>query len=168
MSDRAFDQSDYRRVLGHLPTGVCVITSVEADGRPVGLAVGSFTSVSLEPPLVAFFPDEKSSSWPRVERTGRFCANILASDQQDMCQRFATRAEDKFAGLAYRLSPLGSPILSEVAAWVDCTIDEVRPAGDHFIVLGHVRGLAAERSHQPLLFLHGGYGGFAPGADSAA
>lgn len=168
MVERSFDQGDYRRVLGHLPTGVCVIASTEADGSPVGLAVGSFTSASLEPPLVAFFPDKGSSSWPRVERSGRFCANILADDQQDVCRRFAAKGGDKFDGLGHRLSPLGSPILSGVAAWIDCTIHDVLRAGDHFIALGHVHSLAAERSHRPLLFVHGGYGGFAPGADRAA
>ena len=73
----SFDSATFRRVLGHYPTGVCVVTAVEADGAPVGMVVGSFTSVSLDPPLVAFFPAKTSQSWPRLAAVGKFCVNVL-------------------------------------------------------------------------------------------
>lgn len=156
------DAQTYRRILGHYPTGVCVITAVESNGAPVGMVVGSFTSVSLDPPLVGFFPDKGSSSWPRIANAGRFCVNILGDDQQDLCRRFAARGEDKFAGVDYRLSEGGSPVLGGVVAWIDCKLHAVHEAGDHYIALGEVTGLDSDRSGGPLLFFKGGYGAYAP------
>ena len=157
----SFDSATFRRVLGHYPTGVCVVTAVEADGAPVGMVVGSFTSVSLEPPLVAFFPAKKSSSWPRIEAVGKFCVNVLASDQQQLCRQLAAPGTDKFAGVAHRVSANGSPILDDVVAWIDCTLDAVHEAGDHYIVLGQVVALEVDRPDRPLLFFQGNYGEFA-------
>lgn len=162
MSGPAIDGATFRRVLGHYPTGVCVVTAVEPGGAPVGMAVGSFTSVSLDPPLVAFFPDKGSTSWPRIERAGRFCVNVLAADQQPICRQFASKVEDKFAGVSHRLSGGGSPILDDVVAWIDCALHAVHEAGDHFIVLGRVIELDIARAEQPLLFFRGAYGNFAP------
>ncbi len=160
--DPEIDGATFRRVLGHYPTGVCVVTAVEPDGMATGMIVGSFTSVSLDPPLVAFFPDRQSTSWPRIARAGRFCVNVLASDQQDLCRRFAAKGGDKFAGVSHRLSTNGSPVLDDVVAWIDCTLDAVHEAGDHFIVLGRVRELDIARADEPLLFFRGQYGNFAP------
>ena len=157
----AFDGATFRRVLGHYPTGVCVVTAVE-EGGPTGMVVGSFTSVSLDPPLVAFFPAKDSQSWPRIEKVGKFCVNILASDQKPVCQQFAAKgADDKFAGITHRVSANGSPILDGVVAWIDCTLDAVHEAGDHYIVLGRVKALEVETPGKPLLFFQGGYGQFA-------
>lgn len=157
-----FDSATFRRVLGHYPTGVCVVTAVEQDDGPVGMVVGSFTSVSLDPPLVAFFPAKTSSSWPRIEGAGRFCVNILASDQQQLCARFAARGvEDKFSGVSHRVSANGSPILDGVVAWIDCMLEAVYEAGDHYIALGRVAALEVESPGKPLLFFQGAYGEFA-------
>jgi flavin reductase (DIM6/NTAB) family NADH-FMN oxidoreductase RutF len=155
------DRTTFRRVLGHYPTGVCVVTSHVPGDKPVAMVVGSFTSVSLDPPLVGFFPDRSSTSWPRIERAGKFCVNILAHDQHALCRRFSAKGDDKFAGLDYRLSAGGSPILPNVVAWIDCTIHSVHEAGDHYVVMGRVLDLNVE-GDQPLLFFQGGYGGFAP------
>jgi flavin reductase (DIM6/NTAB) family NADH-FMN oxidoreductase RutF len=157
----SFDNATFRRVLGHYPTGVCIVTAADSDGPPTGMVVGSFTSVSLDPPLVAFFPDRKSSSWPRIEKVGKFCVNVLASDQQALCRQFAISGADKFAGVSHRVSANGSPILDDVVAWIDCTLDAVHEAGDHFIVLGRVVALEVDRPGLPLLFFQGGYGEFA-------
>lgn len=156
-----FDSATFRHVLGHYPTGVCIVTAVEADGTPTGMVVGSFTSVSLDPPLVAFFPDRKSSSWPRLEAVGKFCVNVLAAGQTDLCRQFAARGGDKFAGVTHRHSANGSPILDGVVAWIDCDLDVVHEAGDHFIVLGRVVALEVADPGAPLLFFQGGYGAFA-------
>jgi flavin reductase (DIM6/NTAB) family NADH-FMN oxidoreductase RutF len=163
----SFDAGVFRRVLGHYPTGVCVMTALEPDGRPVGMAVGSFTAVSLDPPLVGFMPDKSSTSWPRIARVGRFCVNVLSSNQQDLCRRFSAKADNKFEGLDFDLSKSGSPVLSGVVAWIDCRVFTVHEAGDHFIVLGEVLDLVAQ-DDQPLLFLRGRYGGFAPFVDAIA
>lgn len=149
----------FRQVLGHFPTGVTIVTATN-DRKPVGLAVGSFTSLSLEPPLVAFCPANTSSSWPLIQQAGKFCVNILASDQEGMCRHFASKSDDKFAGIGYRQSPLGSPILDGVLAWIDCMIDEVHPGGDHVIVVGRVHDLQVSHEGGPLVFFRGGYGRF--------
>jgi flavin reductase (DIM6/NTAB) family NADH-FMN oxidoreductase RutF len=151
----------FRKVLGHYPTGVCVISTMDEDCHPVGMAVGSFVSVSLYPPLVAFFPDRSSKSWSRIAPSGRFCVNVLAANQEAICRRFASRGADKFEGIDYRLSPSGLPMLDGVVAWIDCTLYGVQEAGDHYIVTGEVQALDVA-DKQPLLFFQGGYGAFAP------
>jgi 3-hydroxy-9,10-secoandrosta-1,3,5(10)-triene-9,17-dione monooxygenase reductase component len=158
-----FDHADFRRVLGHYPTGVCVVTAMADD--PVGMVVGSFTSVSLEPALVAFLPERRSSRWPRIAEAGRFCVNVLGSDQLDLCRHVATRGSDTFDGVAHRQSPNGSPILDGAVAWIDCDLDAVHEAGDHLIVLGRVKALGLGAPAKPLLFFQGGYGEFAVLAD---
>ena len=156
------DPAIFRHVLGHYPTGVAVITAVEADGALAGMAVGSFTSVSLDPPLVGFLPEMKSTSWPQIERAGRFCVNILAHGQEPLCRSFAMKGGNKFADIAWRPSPAGLPVLDGVVAWIECDLDAVYPAGDHYFVTGLVRTMEVEHPASPLLFLQGGYGGFAP------
>lgn len=156
----AVDPKEFRRILGHYPTGVCVITAMLADGMPVGFVVGSFTSVSLSPPLVGFFPDRSSTTWPRVKAVGRFCVNVLAAHQGAICAAFASKAKNKFADIPYRLSQRGNPILDDVVASIDCNLHSVQEAGDHFIALGEVQTLAVEAPHAPLLFYRGAYGQF--------
>src|SRR5207248_638104 len=101
-----FDSQEFRRILGHYPTGVCAITTM-IEGRPVGMIVGSFTSASLDPPLVAFLPGRASRSWPGIEAAGRFCVNVLAADQEDLCRALSSRAENRFDAISYRLSRAG-------------------------------------------------------------
>jgi flavin reductase (DIM6/NTAB) family NADH-FMN oxidoreductase RutF len=155
-----FDEARFRQVLGHFTTGVTVITAAAPDG-PVGLAVGSFASVSLDPPLVGFFPDKGSSSWPRIEASGHFCVNVLAELQEEVCRRFATKGDDKFRGLGWRPAASGAPVLDGILAWIDCDIESITDAGDHYFVLGRVRDLAVVHDGAPLLFFRGGYGRFA-------
>lgn len=156
----AFDSAKFRQVLGHFPTGVTVITA-EGDGTQVGMAVGSFASVSLDPPLVAFFAARSSSSWPKIEAAGAFCVNVLGDDQEEVCRRFASKDVDKFAGLGWEPAPTGSPLLHDVLAWIDCDIESVTPMGDHLCVLGRVRDLGVGHDGAPLVFFRGGYGRFA-------
>src|SRR5262245_17473801 len=107
----ACDEARFRQVLGHFPTGVTVITAVAA-GQRVGLAVGSFFSISLDPPLIGFCAGHSSSSWPSIREAGRFCVNVLAHDQEDECRVFASKAPDKFEGLGYKGAPFsGAPLL---------------------------------------------------------
>ena len=157
---KAVDPLKFRNVMGHFPTGVTVITATPDTG-PVGMAVGSFCSVSLDPPLVAFFPDRTSSSWPKIEAAGSFCVNILGEDQEDVCRRFASKGDDKFAGLGWQPAASGAPLIDGVVAWIDCDIDSVLDAGDHFCVVGAVRDLDVADDGGPLLFFRGGYGRFA-------
>ncbi|MDQ1705865.1 MAG: hypothetical protein QOF18_2231 [Frankiaceae bacterium] len=160
MSEAGFDAGKFRHVLGHFPTGVAVVTGVDAEGRPAGMAVGSFSSVSLDPPLVAFMPDKLSSSWPRFSDTGSFCVNILGAEQESICRAFAMRGGDKFADLDWSPAGSGAPIIDGVLAWIDCDTEVVHEAGDHYIVIGRVRALDIGTPALPLVFFQGGYGRF--------
>ena len=146
----------FRRVLGHFPTGVTVITG-RAGELPVGLTVGSFFSLSLEPSLVGFCAARTSSSWREIKRFGRFCANVLAHDQQELCSRFSISGGDKFRGVRWRAGESGAPRLDGVLAWVDCTINAVHDGGDHEICIGRVNALGIERDCAPLIFFGGSY-----------
>jgi flavin reductase (DIM6/NTAB) family NADH-FMN oxidoreductase RutF len=160
----AIDPTLFRETLGHYPTGVAVVTAVAGDGKPAGMVVGTFSSVSLDPPLIAFFPATSSGSFAHVRTARAFCINVLASDQEPLCRRLATGGAGKFDGVRWRPGPLGSPILEGAVAWIECTFEDIREAGDHLIVLGRVHELAVERSTLPLLFFQGGYGRFSPGS----
>src|SRR4051794_26552558 len=119
------EATQFRRVIGHFPTGVAVVTGMDAEGKPAGMAVGSFSSVSLDPPLVAFMPDKSSSSWPKFRDSGSFCVNILGAEQESVCRTFAMKGGDKFAELSWRPAGSGSPILDGVLAWIGCGLDGV-------------------------------------------
>lgn len=159
-----FDPGLFRETLGHYPTGVAVVTAVAEDGNPVGMVVGTFSSVSLSPPLIAFFPMSNSRSFAQLRTAQTFCINVLASDQEPLCRALATGGANKFDGVSWRPGPMGSPILEGAVSWIECTFDDVREAGDHYIVLGLVHEFALERSTLPLLFFQGGYGRFTPGS----
>lgn len=160
-----FDSAEFRRVLGHFPTGVTVVAAVD-DGSPVGLAIGSFGSVSLDPPLVMFCPGKTSSTWPAIRRSGSFCVNVLAEDQAAISARFAGREPDKFAGVAWSTHATGAPVVDGCLAWIDCTIETVHEAGDHWVVIGRVADLGVGRGDVgPLIFFKGGYGGVRPSPD---
>ena len=155
----AFDSARFRQVLGHFATGVTVITAGSGADR-VGLAIGSFFSVSLDPPLVGFCAGHSSTSWPSIRAAGRFCVNILAEDQEDECRVFASKAEDKFVGIGFKPAPFsGAPLLDGVVAWMDCELDAVHEAGDHDLVVARVHDLHVARETGPLIFFRGGYAG---------
>jgi flavin reductase (DIM6/NTAB) family NADH-FMN oxidoreductase RutF len=151
----------FREVLGGYPTGVCVITSADADSR-YAMVVGTFTSISLEPALVGFFPDKSSTSWPKIERTGRYCVNVLGKDQLDHCKHFASKREDKFEGRSHGFSPGGLPLLDGAIAWIECSIAQVIEIGDHLLVVGAVSALDRRDKGDPLLFFSGSYHGLQP------
>ncbi|CAN5191245.1 flavin reductase family protein [soil metagenome] len=153
----AFDSARFRLVLGHYPTGVVVITAV-VDDEPVGLAIGSFASVSLDPPLVLFCVHRLSASWARITGAGVFCVNVLAEDQEQLSRTFAARGVDRFEGVGWRPGGTGAPILDDVIAWMECEIERVEEAGDHVVVVGRVVDLDVERPGGPLVFFRGGYG----------
>ncbi len=161
MAGTGIEAARFRQVLGHLPTGVTVITAVD-EGVPVGLAVGSLTSVSLDPPLVLFCAARTSTSWPRIRAAGSFCVNVLGDDQEDVCRVFASSGTDKFAGMGWTPTASGSPRLDGVLAWLDCQVVDVVTEGDHDVVVGRVHDLGVGHEGGPLVFFRGGYGRFVP------
>ena len=161
ISDTAasFDAARFRQVMGHFCTGVVIIAGA-VDGEPVGLTVQSFTSLSLDPPLVSFAVGRSSSTWPKLREAGSFSVNILAEDQEALCRIFATSGADKFSGVGWRAGATGAPILEDVLGWVECHIEAEHDAGDHALVLGRVVDLGIGQEGKPLLFYRGGFGRF--------
>ncbi|MET8776041.1 3-hydroxy-9,10-secoandrosta-1,3,5(10)-triene-9,17-dione monooxygenase reductase subunit [Nocardia sp. NPDC004654] len=157
------DPRQFRNVLGQFCTGITVITAFGDDAAPIGFACQSFAALSLEPPLVLFCPTKASRSWAAIEKTGRFCVNILAEDQQQLCARFGSREPDKFAGTDWHTSDLDLPVLDDALATIQCTVDSVVDGGDHYIVIGRVQVLSESTdSGRPLLFYRGQYTAIEP------
>jgi 3-hydroxy-9,10-secoandrosta-1,3,5(10)-triene-9,17-dione monooxygenase reductase component len=179
-SGSAIDPRAFRHVLGQFCTGITIITTVH-DDVPVGFACQSFAALSLEPPLVLFCPTKVSRSWRAIETSGKFCVNVLHEDQKDVSARFGSREPDKFSGINWSPSFLGSPVIGGTLAHIDCTVASVHDGGDHFVVFGAVHSLlegsADERSREeyrpgqkprPLLFYRGEYTGIEPDKTSPA
>lgn len=157
----AVDRLEMRTVLGHFVSGIVVITGANDDG-PSGFTCQSFASLSLDPPLVMFSPSLTSVSWPRIRSSGKFCVNVLAAEHAEYSNTFARSGGDKFAGVDWAPAPSGSPILQGVGAWIDCTLENEYPGGDHTIVIGRVTALGADPQRMPLLYYRGSYGVTAP------
>jgi 3-hydroxy-9,10-secoandrosta-1,3,5(10)-triene-9,17-dione monooxygenase reductase component len=160
------DSSDFRRVLGHLPTGVTVITA-HGDRAPVGMAANSVVSVSLDPPLLLVCPARTSATWPTIREGKQFCVNVMASSHLPMITRFARKNIERFDGVSYIWRPAG-PGLEEALAWIDCKVRDEHEAGDHTIVVADVMAIeASARNDDPLVFFRGHYGSFDPGRTEA-
>lgn len=153
------DPALFRDTLSNFPTGVVLVTAVVNDS-PVGMVVGSFTSVSLDPPTVAYLPTRTSSTYAILRQATKFCINVLSVEQEPLARQFASKSSDKFAGVEWELSADGSPRLANAVAWIDCVHEETFESGDHDIVVGRVTSLESNSSRIPLLFFQGGYGGF--------
>ena len=159
--DPQFDAERFRYVLGHLPTGVTVVTAYHSSG-PAAMSANSVTSVSLEPPLILFCPAESSTTWPKIRESGKFCVNVFAAHHEEISRRFSQRGVDRFAGVSLHERPNG-PALDDAIAWIDCSIFAEHEAGDHFIVVGAVESLEVrEGETSPLVFYRGRYGRFSP------
>ena len=153
-----FDAREFRTTLGQFASGVVVATGC-LEGEPAGFAAQSFTSLSLEPPLVALCPARSSRSWPKLRDSGSFCINILSESQRAVSELFARTGIDKFADLRWRPGITGSPVLADALAYVDCELREEHDAGDHTIAVGRVRDLGVlDAAAGPLVFFRGAYG----------
>lgn len=152
-------EANFRTVLGNYPTGVTVVTA--NDDGPCGMIIGSFGSVSLDPPLVQFMPTVDSAAGARIQRSGAYCVNVLAEDQLDLCNSFFDSSKDPFDGFEWHPGRSGSPVIDSALAYIDCEIEVSHDAGDHYIVIGRVVDLGVgDTDSSPLLFSQGGYGRF--------
>ena len=158
-TENAFDSAHFRQVMGHFPTGVTIITGMAGE-VPAGFTIGSFTSVSLDPPLVGFLPQVTSDTWAAMAPAARFCVNVLGASQGPACWRFAKKGvDDRFTDVAWHAGVTGSPILDEAIAWIDCEVTEVHTMGDHYFVLGRVIAMShSDNDPQPLRFYRGKLG----------
>lgn len=152
----------FRDVLGLFGSGVTVVTSITAEG-PVGMTCQSFSSVSLDPPLVLFCPAKTSRAWPAIQKAGFFCVNILAEGQEDLSNGMATKGAEKYDGVGWRPAATGAPLLDGVLGFIDCAVHTVHEAGDHYVVIGKVKelgfgdGSQGEQPEEPLVFYRGKY-----------
>jgi flavin reductase (DIM6/NTAB) family NADH-FMN oxidoreductase RutF len=142
-----------RRAFGCFPSGVTAVCA-EVDGVPVGLAASSFTSVSVEPPLVSVCMQHSSTTWPVLRRRSRLGLSVLAEGQDDVCARLAAKSGDRFAGTDWSASDDGAVYVHGATLWLDCTIHAEVASGDHDIVLLRIHGVSADPDAAPLVF-HG-------------
>ncbi|GAB25759.1 putative oxidoreductase [Gordonia polyisoprenivorans NBRC 16320 = JCM 10675] len=145
---------DFRHVLGHFPTGVTVVTAMTQEG-PTGFCCQSFSSLSLDPPMVLILPARTSTTWPRIEAAGRFCVNVLGHDQADLALGFARSGGDKFAGVIWAPGHNGAPRVEGACAWIEAEVASIGDGGDHVVVHGRVSELTADSSVAPLIFHRG-------------
>lgn len=156
MDTVAFDPREFRRALGAFVTGVTVVTTLEADGVPRGFTANSFTSVSLDPPLILICIARTASAFPVFAARGHFAVNVLAGHQQAVSNTFASKVHDKFAQIPWTRARTGSPLIRDVAAWFDCQTHQMIDAGDHTILIGRVLDFD-HAAHTPLGFCRGSY-----------
>lgn len=126
------------------------------------MTIGTFTSISLEPTLVGFFPTKSSGTFPAIRDFGSLCVNVLADQHREYCARFAGQADRRFEGLDWHEAPSGAPALGAALAWIDCDIDQITDTGDRHLVVGRVRALDADSAQRPLLSFQGRLGSFRP------
>lgn len=154
---RPVDPAVFREVLGAFASGITVVAALADDGRPAGLACQSFASLSLEPPLVLLCVGKGSSSWPTVRAADRFGISILAEEQRPVCEALGKRGEEKFAGVDWETSPHGAVRITGALATVDCALEAVHEAGDHYLVTARVLELTARDGGSPLLYYRSAY-----------
>jgi len=158
-SSMSIDSRTFRKAMGVFPTGVTVVTTKGAGDRPpIGVTISSFTSVSLEPPLVLFCLDLKNSELATFVANGSFAVNMLREDQRELSIRFAARAEDnRFADLDYAIWDSGAPILGGCLANLECRVVRTHEEGDHMLFIGEVTRLEYSQAGQPLAYWRGAY-----------
>lgn len=153
---KGIDPRDLRQALGAFGTGVTVVTTLDHDGRPVGVTANSFNSVSLDPPIVLWSLRSTSPSMPAFDACGRFVINVLTLEQVPLSRRFATPIPDKFQGVPHAPGQQGLPVLADCAAVFECRTEQRLEVGDHILYLGRVEAY----HHRPgpaLLFCQGRY-----------
>ena len=148
---------DFRSTLGSFATGITVITALASDGTPIGITISSFNSVSLEPPLILWSLSSNSPNLETFRNASHYAINILAADQQALSDRFASRREDRFAGLTLRSGLGGAPLIEGCCAWFECANEIQYPGGDHLIFIGRVEAFAQGAAAAPLIFHRGRY-----------
>jgi len=154
---KSFDAHELRAAFSHFPTGVCVVTGLQANDAPFGLTVSSFQTLSLDPALVLFSVQRGAASLGFLAHRGAFAVNILRESHGWMARQFASRCPDRFANVAWTASGTGNPLLSEALAHFECVVWSTYEGGDHVIVIGHVQHVAAQEDGTPLIFHRGSF-----------
>lgn len=143
---------DFRNALGNFPTGVTVVTALAPDGKPIGVTIGSFSSLSLDPPLILWSLSLSSGSVETFRQASHFSVNVLAADQQELSERFAAQNGDRFTQLPVTNGLGGVPLIDGCCAWFECSNETDYPGGDHVIFVGRVERFSQGPSDSPLIF----------------
>jgi flavin reductase (DIM6/NTAB) family NADH-FMN oxidoreductase RutF len=151
----AFDSQRFRQILGQVPTSVVVVTGLDAEGAPQGITIGSFVSVSLDPPLVGFLPGVSSRTWVALAASGKFTVNVLGASQGEVCWRFAKESDDRFAGVDWSPSENGCPRLGGSIVVIDCNLESNAVHGDHHFAVGRVTHLDSAGDENAMAFYRG-------------
>lgn len=154
----SFDARDFRNAMGCFATGVTVVTSHSRDGEPLGVTVNSFSSVSLDPPLILFCLANVGGHCQEFRASGRFAVNILTPEQRSLSERFSTPRENRFENIDYELGENGSPIFPDSLAIFECASHAVHEGGDHTIFVCRVSAVRMNDTKRALLFHKGRYG----------
>lgn len=160
-----FDQRAFRDAMGCFATGVTVISTTTDDGRAVGVTVNSFSSVSLDPPLVLFCIDRKATNLTTFQNAGGFAINVLRDDQHQLSNGFAGKGDTMFENIEYEKSDLGSPLLPDTIACFECETETTHDGGDHVIFIGRVKRIQQNGDGAPLLYFKGRYAAVAPASE---
>ena len=155
-ADPPFESRHLRDAFGCFATGVTVVTGIMADGTRIGLTANSFTSVSLDPPLLLFCPANGASALPMIRGSGRFAVNVLDIDGQAVADRFTRKGIDRFAEAEW-LDWDGLPVLAAAKAAFACDLHADHDGGDHRIIVGRIRSFSLAPTRESLLYLHGRY-----------
>lgn len=143
----------FRETMSSIPSAVTIVTTTGVDGRPTGMCAISFCSVSLDPPLILVCIDKNARTLPALQANGRFAVNFLGHENEDLADNFASKADDKFSGVDWTPAPkTGQPILNDALGHFECTIWQTVDAGDHYIVLGLVRGGSSPTTASTLIY----------------
>jgi len=151
------DARELRNTLGRFATGVCVITTVGADGTPLGLTANSFASVSLEPPLVLWSLQNNSDVYASFSRPRSFAINVLALEHLELSNQYAKKGDHRLAPGHFRWGRHGAPLIRDALASFECELYATHEGGDHLIIVGRVRDVTCRPTGRPLLFYAGGY-----------
>jgi flavin reductase (DIM6/NTAB) family NADH-FMN oxidoreductase RutF len=159
----SFDTRAFRQALGTFPTGVAVVTAFRAGGHPIGITVNSFTSVSLEPPLVLWCVDRKSDRFATLSQAQHHTISVLGTAHEDVSARLAKQGAHHLDGIELIATELGPPALADALAIFECEREAMHDAGDHAILIGRVLRFARREAGAPLVFFQGRYGALASG-----
>ena len=152
----AIDSGEFRQALGKFPTGVTIITTQTAEGKPAGMTASSFNSVSLNPPLILWSVDKQSESAALMTGAEYFAVNVLSESQMALSNQFASPLEDRFAGVDFSTGQFGSPLLAGSAAQLECKTWQVYDGGDHHIIVGEVLNFSTQATAEGSLVFAGG------------
>ena len=164
MDSTAVGRDEFTAIMAAFPTGVAVVTTLDAAGAPKGFASNAVTSVSAEPPLLLVCVDRTSRTLPSLLARGAFCVNFLKDGRHEICRKFASKCDDKFEEIAWMTVGSGLPLLTEDSlAHAECVTESIIEAGDHLIVIGRVvAGRPPAEEERPLAYYRRCYGQFAP------